>query len=103
MTNYLKTTVYPYLINKIEIYCTPFYDREELHGILKHYQKIHGATGIVDLGTYIIFAEKSNLDFNRIRETLLHDIEHRGDELFLPQTRGFSDTLTKLELEKNFK
>jgi hypothetical protein len=49
MTKTLKTTVYPYLINKIEIYCTPFYEREELHGILKDYQKLHGTTGACDL------------------------------------------------------
>lgn len=100
MTSYLKTTVYPYLINKIEIYCSPFYDREEIHGILKHYQKLHGASGVCDLAGYTIYAEKSNLDFNRIRETLLHDIENRDAELFVPISRGYAETLNKLDLTK---
>lgn len=101
MTIYLKNTVYPYLTNKIEIYCSPFYDREEIHGILKHYQKLHGTSGVCDLAAYIISAEKSNTDFNRVRETLLHDIERRGDENFLPITRGYNEMLTRNELIKN--
>lgn len=98
MTSYLKSTVYPYLTNKIEIYCTPFFDREEIHGILKDYQKLQGSGGVCDLAAYVVYAEKRNLDFNRIRETLLHDIDGRGDECFMPSTRGYSETLTKFEL-----
>lgn len=41
---------------------------------------------------------KQSLDFNRIRETLLQDIEGRGEECFIPITRGYSETLTKLNL-----
>lgn len=98
MTSYLKTTVYPYLTNKIEIYCTPFFDREEIHGILKGYQKLHGSGGVCDLAAYILYAEKQNLDFNRTRETLIIDIANRHEEFFIPSTRGYSDTLTKFEL-----
>lgn len=98
MTSYLKTTVYPYLTNKIEIYCTPFFDREEIHGILKGYQKLHGAGGVWDLAAYIVYAEKQNLDFNRIIETVLLDLTLSGDEFFIPTTRGYFDTLTKFEL-----
>lgn len=98
MTNYLKTTVYPYLINKIEIYCTPFFDREEIHGILKHYQKLHGTHAVCDLGAFIIYAEKQGLDFNRIRETLIHDIDGRGEELFLPKTNGYNEIISKTDI-----
>lgn len=98
MTSYLKTTVYPYLTNKIEIYCTPFFDREEIHGVLKDYQKLHGAGGVCDLAAYILYAEKQNLDFSRIRETVLLDLTLSGDKFFIPTTRGYSDTFTKFEL-----
>lgn len=98
MTSYLQTTVYPYLTNKIEIYCAPIFDREEIHGILKDYQKLHGSGGVCDLAAYILYAEKQNVSFNRIRETVLLDLTFSGDEFFIPTTRGYSDTLSKFEL-----
>lgn len=95
MTKTLKTTVYPYLVNKIEIYCTPFYDRKELHPILKEYQKLQGVTGLCDLAGYILWAERRNLHYYQIRETLLHDIDERAEEIFLPKTRGFFELINK--------
>lgn len=93
MTSYLKTTVYPYLTNKIEIYCTPIFDREEIHGVLKDYQKLHGSGGVCDLAAYILYAEKQNVSFSRIRETVLRDLNERADEFFIPSTRGYSNNI----------
>ena len=95
MTKTLKTTVYPYLINKIEVYCTPFFDREELHSILKNYQKLHGVTGVCDLAGYILWAERQNLHYNQIRETLLLDVSNRTEQFFIPKTRGFFELVNK--------
>jgi hypothetical protein len=52
------------------------------------------------LAGYILWAERGNLHCNQIRETLMHDIDNRADEIFLPKTRGFFELINKNDFKE---